>query len=257
MADLLGYGGEVLFRMHNNGVFEFGPLRYVQGNVSTMCGFVCDRHVFFLGLDDMFSRIRGEKWDVFFCVPGKSLEEGLKLIHTDNDVHTMIELGCYAGFVDLFVPHTKQVLSPYYLNNIDAEGDGGEVVGWVEEDASLRCSITSTPFRTSTSKTYRKVDDVDASQPEFGKHKKRVKRVKRSVDKGKGKMVDEVDEADVVNRNKPAGIVIRDGGSMKNPAGVGSVNVGAKGGGILRPRITNCVLGLRAPRSMGNNVVLF
>lgn len=121
----------------------------------------------------------------------------------------------------------------------------------------MRCSITSTPFRTSTSKTYRKVDDVDASQPELGKHKKRVKRVKRSVDKRKGKMVDEVDEADVVNRNKPAGIVIRDGGSMKNPAGVGSVNVGAKGGGILRPRITNCVLGIRAPRSMGNNVVLF
>jgi hypothetical protein len=108
----------------------------------------------------------------------------------------MIELGCCAGFVDLFVAHTKQVLSPYYLNNIDAEGDGGEVVEWVEEDASLRCSITSTPFRTSTSKTYRKVDDVDASQLEFGKHKKRVK---RSVDKGKGKIVDEVDEADVVN----------------------------------------------------------
>jgi hypothetical protein len=60
VADLLGYGGEVLFRMHNNGVFEFGPLRYVQGNVSTMCGFVCDRHVFFLGLDDMFYAL-GEK----------------------------------------------------------------------------------------------------------------------------------------------------------------------------------------------------
>ena len=102
------------------------------------------------------------------------------------------------------------------------------------------------------------MDDVDASQPEFGKHKIRVK---RSVDKGKGKMVDEVDEADVVNRNKPAGIVIRYGGSMKKSACVGSVNVEARGGGFLRPRsdvrITNCVLGLRAPRSMGNNVVLF
>ena len=233
MADLLGYGGEVLFRMHNNGVFEFGPLRYVQGNVSTMCGFVCDRHIFFLGLDDMFSRIRGEKWAVFFCVPGKSLEEGLKLIHTDNDVHTMIELCFRAGFVDLFVAHTKQVLSPYYLNNIDAEGDGGEVVGWVEEDASLRCSITSTPFRTTTSKPYRVVADVDDSKPEFSKKKKSVK---RSAD--------------------------RDGGSMKKTAGAsGSVNVGATGAGLVRPRsdvkITNCVLALRAPRSMGNNVVLF
>lgn len=73
---------------------------------------------------------------MFFRLPGKSLEEGLKLINTDNDVHIMIELGCRATFVELFIAHTKQVLSPYYLNNIDAEGDAGEVVGWVEEDAS-------------------------------------------------------------------------------------------------------------------------
>ena len=251
MAGLVTYAGEVVFNMHNNGVFEFGPLRYVQGNVSRLCGFVSDRQIFSLGLDDMFSKIKGDKWVVFFCLPGKSLEEGLKLIHTDNDVHTMIELGCRSGFVDLFVANTQQMLSQYYLKNIDSEGEGGEVVGWVEEDASLRCSSTSTPFRTSTSKPYRKVEDVDASKPESSKQKKRVK---RSMDKGKGKMVD---EAVVVTRNKPAGIVIRDGGSMKNPAGVGSVNVGARGGGILRPRITNCVLGLRAPKSMGNNVVLF
>ena len=236
---LSDYDDEIVFRMHNNGFFEFAPLRYVQGKVSSMCAFVHDKHIFTLGLDDMLSRITGEKWAVFFCLPGKSLEEGLKLIHTDNDVHKMIELGCRAGFVDLFVSHTKQMLSQYYLKNIDSEGEGGEVVGWVEEDASLWCSSTSTPFWTNT------------SIPESGKQKKRVK---RSMDKGKGKMVD---EAVVVTRNKPAGIVIRDDGYMKNQAGVGSVNVGAKGGGILRPRITNCVLGLRAPGLMGNNVVLF
>lgn len=115
--------------MHNNGVFEFGPLRYVQRNVSTLCGFVYNRHIFSLGLDDMLSRIRGEKWVVFFCLPGKSLEEGLKLIHTDNDVHTMIELGCRAGSVELFVAHTKQILSEYYLKNFDSEGEGEEVIG--------------------------------------------------------------------------------------------------------------------------------
>ena len=173
---LSDYDDEIVFRMHNNGFFEFAPLRYVQGKVSSMCAFVHDKHIFTLGLDDMLSRITGEKWAVFFCLPGKSLEEGLKLIHTDNDVHTMIELGCRAGFVDLFVAHTKQMLSQYYLKNIDSEGEGGEVVGWVEEDASLRCSSTSTPFRTSTSKPFRVVDDVDASKPESGKHEKRVKR---------------------------------------------------------------------------------
>ena len=206
------------------------------------------------------------------------------MIHTDNDVHTMIEVGCRAGFVDLFVVHTKQMLCQYYLKNFDSEGEGGEVGGWVEEDASLRCSSTLTPFMTSTCQAYRKVEDVDASKPESGKQKKMVK---RCMDKGKGKTVDEavedvdaskpesgkqkkrvkrsngkrkgkmVDEAVVVTRNKPASIVIRDDDSMNNRACVGSVNVGAKGGRILRPRMTNCVLGLQAPRSMGNNVVLF
>ena len=32
---------------------------------------------------------------------------------------------------------------------MDLEGEGGEVIGWVEEDASLRCSSTSTPFMTT------------------------------------------------------------------------------------------------------------
>ena len=99
--------------------------------------------------------------------------------------------------------------------------------------------------------------DVD---PEFGKNKKVVK---RSVDKGKGLMLDEDDTFNkkILVFSRPGGIIIRDGGSMKKTSGIGSVNVGAMGAGFLRPRsdvkITNCMLGLRAPSSMGNKVVLF
>ncbi|GKA55737.1 hypothetical protein Tco_0754809 [Tanacetum coccineum] len=32
--------------------------------------------------------ITENKWALFYCLPNKSLEEGLKLIHTDNDVHS-------------------------------------------------------------------------------------------------------------------------------------------------------------------------
>lgn len=118
---------------------------------------------------------------------------------------------------------------------------------------------TSTPFKSSTSTRERTVNlkrkVVSDAYPEFGKNKKVVK---RSVDKGKGLMVDE-DEA--FNRNKPVlprpgGIVIIEDGSMKKTSGVGLVNVGATGAGFLRPRscvnIANYMLGLRAPRSLGN-----
>jgi hypothetical protein len=68
-----------------------------------------------------------------------------------------------------------------------------------------------------------------------------------------------VDEDEAFNRKKPVlprpgGIIIREGGYMKKTPGVTGV-------GLVRPRsdvkITNCVLGLRAPNSLGNKVVLF
>ena len=185
MAGLNAYEDEIVFKMHKNGFFEFGPLRYVEGSVYKLFAFVHDRSTFTLGLDHMLTSIRGDKWALFFCLPGKSLEDGLKLIHTDNDVHTMLELGCRSGSVDLFVAHKPQRLSEYYLKNMDLEGQHGELIGWVEEDASLRCSSTSAPFRTrynrerSVNLKRKVVGDAD---PEFGKNKKVVK---RSVDKGK------------------------------------------------------------------------
>ncbi|GKF26997.1 hypothetical protein Tco_0082891, partial [Tanacetum coccineum] len=48
------------------------------------------------------------------------------------------------GSIDLFVAHKKQRLAEYYLNIIALDGTDGKVVGWIEEDASFRCS-SSTP----------------------------------------------------------------------------------------------------------------
>lgn len=61
VAGLIAYDDEIMFRMHSYGFFNFAPLRYVQGNVSTLCAFVHDRHIFSIGLDDMLSHIMGEK----------------------------------------------------------------------------------------------------------------------------------------------------------------------------------------------------
>ncbi|GJS72601.1 hypothetical protein Tco_0705442 [Tanacetum coccineum] len=50
---------EVVFKIHKNRHFELDPLSILEN-----------------------------KWALFYCLPNKSLEKGLKLIHTDNDVHS-------------------------------------------------------------------------------------------------------------------------------------------------------------------------
>ncbi|GJR85916.1 hypothetical protein Tco_0209927 [Tanacetum coccineum] len=79
---------EVVFKLHKNGYFEFDPLRYVNGSVSSVSAFTCDRDIFPTCLDWICSEIIKYKWALFYCLPNKSLEQGLKLIHIDNDVHS-------------------------------------------------------------------------------------------------------------------------------------------------------------------------
>ncbi|GJU01330.1 hypothetical protein Tco_1111668 [Tanacetum coccineum] len=74
---------------------------------------------------------------LFYGLPNKSLEEGLKLIHTDKDVHTFFVDAKMNGKIHLYIGHKQQDLGRYYLRNMV----------WVEEDAGLRCS-SSTPLST-------------------------------------------------------------------------------------------------------------
>ncbi|GJT51678.1 hypothetical protein Tco_0977835 [Tanacetum coccineum] len=103
---------EVVFKIHKNRYFEFDPLRYVNGSVSSVSAFTCDRDIFPTCLDWICSKIIENKWALFYCLPNKSLEQCLNLIYTDNDVHSFFA---------------------------DAESN--------EEDAALRCS-SSSPFST-------------------------------------------------------------------------------------------------------------
>ncbi|GKC32810.1 hypothetical protein Tco_1040104 [Tanacetum coccineum] len=79
---------EVVFKIYKKGVFEFDPLRNVNGVVYSVFAFTCDRDIFPTCLDWILSKISEEKWDLFYCLPNKQLEHGLKLIHTGNDVHS-------------------------------------------------------------------------------------------------------------------------------------------------------------------------
>ncbi|GJS15574.1 hypothetical protein Tco_0410046 [Tanacetum coccineum] len=105
-ADDMPNMDEVVFKIHKNGYFEFDPLSEY-------------------------------KWVLFYCLPNKSLEQALKLIHTDNDVHSFFADAERSGKIHLYITHKQQDLGMYYLRNMV----------WVEEDAALRCS-SSNPFST-------------------------------------------------------------------------------------------------------------
>ncbi|GJZ91087.1 hypothetical protein Tco_0663014 [Tanacetum coccineum] len=59
--------------------------------------------------------------------------QGLKLIHTDNDVYSFFADAERSGKIHLYITHKQQDLGRYYLRNMV----------WVEEDAALRCSSSS------------------------------------------------------------------------------------------------------------------
>ncbi|GJX46254.1 hypothetical protein Tco_0271444, partial [Tanacetum coccineum] len=164
MIDDMHVLDEVVFKIHKNGYFELDPLRYVNGLVSSVSAFTYDRDIFSTCLNWILSSIVENKWALFYCLPNKSLEKGLKLIHTDNDVHSFFADAKCRGKIHLYVTHKQQALGKFYLKNIV----------WLEEDASLRCSSLS-PFSTSIKR----------------KSHKTTKECGRKNSRGKEKMVDD------------------------------------------------------------------
>nr|GFA57553.1 pentatricopeptide repeat-containing protein [Tanacetum cinerariifolium] len=119
---------KVVFKIHTKGHFEYDPLRYVNGSVSCVSTFTHDKDVFSRCLDLIMSDIDEHKWALFYRIPKKSHDKGLKLLHTDNDVHSFFDVAVKNGFIHLYVAHKKQNLRKYYYKNME----------WEEDDAGLR-----------------------------------------------------------------------------------------------------------------------
>ncbi|GJS36773.1 hypothetical protein Tco_0535155 [Tanacetum coccineum] len=109
------------------------------------------------------SEIMEYKWALFYCLPNISLEQGLKLIHTDNDVHSFFADTERSGKIHLYITHKKRDLGRYYLRNMV----------WVEEDVALRCS-SSSPFSTRIKRKGGKTTKEDL--------RKKAKEKKKMVD---------------------------------------------------------------------------
>nr|GEW98159.1 hypothetical protein [Tanacetum cinerariifolium] len=193
---------EVAFKIHTKGYFEYDPLSHIM------------------------SEINEPKLALFYRKPKKSLEKGLKLLHTNNEVHLFIDVAVKNGFINLYVAHKKQNLKKYYYKNME----------WEEEDAGLRCS-SSTPFSTrvktkiskrkKTSVIHDEGDDKNKSLVIGGRkgkekvienegicskgNKADVTIYKRAMVNRKAKMVEGVG---AMKRGKDKGVVIEDGGLL-------------------------------------------
>ncbi|GJU98944.1 hypothetical protein Tco_1328215 [Tanacetum coccineum] len=151
---------------------------------------LCARDIFFTCLDWICSEIIEYKWALFYCLPNKSLEQGLKLIHTDNDVHLFFVDAERSGKIHLYITHKQQDFGRYYLRNMV----------WVEEDDVLRC-FSSSPFSTRIKRkggrksvqTSRKGKEIMYEFPGPSPTKEiqvSVTNYKRAIVNGKAKMVE-------------------------------------------------------------------
>ncbi|GKE63414.1 hypothetical protein Tco_1513781 [Tanacetum coccineum] len=89
---------DVVFKIHTKGYFEYDPSRYVNRSVSCVSAFTHDKDVFPRCLNHIMSEIDEHKWALFYRIPKKSLDKDLKLLHTDNDVHSSLMLLCSTPF---------------------------------------------------------------------------------------------------------------------------------------------------------------
>ncbi|GJY50640.1 hypothetical protein Tco_0441487 [Tanacetum coccineum] len=103
----------------------------------------------------------------------------LKLLHTDNDVHSFFDAALKNGSIHLYVAHKKQNLGKYYYKNME----------WEEDDAGLRyCS--STPFDTRFKRKISKSKKTGVIHDE-GAGRKRKKSLVNRGNKGKEKVFED------------------------------------------------------------------
>ncbi|GKC42996.1 hypothetical protein Tco_1060718 [Tanacetum coccineum] len=95
---------EVVFKIHTKGYFEYDPLRYVNVSVSCVSAFTYDKDVFPRCLNHIMSKIDEHKWALFYRIPKKSVDKGLKLLHTDNDVHSFFDAAIKNGSIHFSTP---------------------------------------------------------------------------------------------------------------------------------------------------------
>ncbi|GKD46686.1 hypothetical protein Tco_1271331, partial [Tanacetum coccineum] len=125
------------------------------------------------------SEIDEHKWALFYRIPKKSLDKGLKLLHTDNDVHSFFDDVVKNGSIHLYVAHKKQNLGKYYYKNME----------WEKDDVGLRCS-SSTPFDTRFKRKISKRKKTGVIH-DGGADKKRKKILVNGGNKGKEKVFED------------------------------------------------------------------
>ncbi|GJX79451.1 hypothetical protein Tco_0327600 [Tanacetum coccineum] len=208
---------EVVFKIHTKGYFEYDPLR-------------C--------LDHIMSEIDEPKWALFYRIPKKSLEKGLKLLHTDNDVHSFFDADVKNGFIHLYVAHKKQNLGKYYYKNME----------WEEEDAGLRCS-NSTLFTTRFKRNIIKSNMIGLRKKvktcvihDDGADRKRKKTLVNGRNKGKEKVFE---DEDTDKRQRKLWLIDRDmvNGKAKMVEDVGDVKTGRDTSVVIRDGSFNNVRG--------------
>ncbi|GKD33302.1 hypothetical protein Tco_1248811 [Tanacetum coccineum] len=95
--------GNVVFRIHYNGVFQYDPLRYEQYRVTEIQACTIDRIMFSQLLDMLVAKVKDNIWALFICIPDLDIDSGgLKLIESVADVHALYDLAKKVLFTHMY-----------------------------------------------------------------------------------------------------------------------------------------------------------
>lgn len=119
---------ECVFEVYHGGVFMVLPLRYACQDVIDLKLPRSCRLSYLEICDLLLKNIKEDIWAWFYCRHGCSLEEGLTIVESDNDVKKMFELADIHGVIELYVSAVPQaILVDYYYKNLPFDDSAVEV----------------------------------------------------------------------------------------------------------------------------------
>ena len=121
-----------MFEVWHGSVFMFLPLRYAGGEVLNLRLSRSKRLSYSELCDFLMKNIKDDIWAWFYCRPNFSLEEGLTIVETDNDVNKLYGLAEIHGPIEVYVCALPQaLLVSHYHNNLPFDDSDDEVTSKV------------------------------------------------------------------------------------------------------------------------------
>lgn len=119
---------DLILEVFHKGVFDVFPLKYACIDMIELKLSRSKRLSYSQMCDLLLEKIKRDVWAWFYCMPKRSLEEGLTIVECDMDVKKMYEMAEVHGILEVYVSHIPQAyLVDFYHKNLCRDESNEEV----------------------------------------------------------------------------------------------------------------------------------